>query len=160
MCTKAKLTSIATKTKKRASDSSAIRPIDDRPIDGGRSIAVPTYSREPQAEPKEVDVGNLSVEDLQLLKEQDPFLYYSIPGVRRAELHSQEVDMSKLLVDDRSGRESSATSSTKVKRCTRLSFECHTDVLLEDFFLGELEETYDEKEMERLDLELLKMFGL
>ena len=148
-------------TKKCASDSSAIRSVDNRPIDGGRSIAVPTYSREPQTEPKEVDVGNLSVEDLQLLKEQDPFLYYSIPGVRRAELHSQEVDMSKqLLVDDRSGRESSATSSTKVKRCTRLSFECHMDVLLEDFFLGELEETYDDKEMERLDLELLKMFGL
>lgn len=150
-------------TKKCASDSSAIRPVDDRPIDGGRSIAVPTYSREPQAEPKEVDVGNLSVEDLQLLKEQDPFLYYSIPGVRRAELHSQEVDMSKLLVDDRSGRESSATSSTKVKRCTRLSFECHTDVLLEDFFLGELGETYDEKEMERIELGLIEfseMYGL
>ena len=158
MCNKAKMT-IA--TKECASDSSATRSVDDRPIDDNRHIVVPTYSQEPETEPKEVDVGNLSIEDLQSLKEQDPFLYYSIPGVRRAELHSQEVDMSKLLVDDRSGRGSSATSSsTKVKRCTRLSFECHTDVLLEDFFLGELEETYDEKEMERLDLELLKIFGL
>ncbi len=158
-------------TKKCASDSSVIRSVDDRPIDDDRPIVVPTYSQEPEADPKEVDVDNLSVEDLRSLKEQDPFLYYSIPGVRRAELHSQEVDMSKLLDDDRSGRRSSCrparpeeseaatSSSTKVKRCTRLSFECHTDVLLEDFFLGELEETYDEKEMERLDLELLKMFG-
>ena len=168
MCNKAKMTIAA---KECASGSSATRSVDDRPIDDDRPIVVPTYSQEAETEPKEVDVGNLSIEDLQSLKEQDPFLYYSIPGVRRAELHSQEVDMSKLLVDDRSGRGSScptarheeseaSTSSTKVKRCTRLSFECHTDVLLEDFFLGELEETYDEKEMERLDLELLKMFGL
>ena len=149
MCNKAKMT-IA--TKKCASDSSAIRSVDDRPIDDDRPIVVSTYSQEPEADPKEVDVDNLSVEDLRSLKEQDPFLYYSIPGVRRAELHSQEVDMSKLLDDDRSGRRSSCrparheeseaatSSSTKVKRCTRLSFEYHTDVLLEDFLLG-----YDEK---------------
>lgn len=90
-------------TKECASDSSAIRLVDDKPIDG-RSIVVPTSAQEPKAEPKEVDVGNLCVEDLLSLKEQDPFLYYSIPGVRRAELHSQEVAMSKLLVDDRSRR--------------------------------------------------------
>ena len=149
-------------TKECASDSSATRSVDDRPIDDNRPIVVPTYSQEPEAEPKEVDVGNLGVEDLRLLKEQDPFLYYSIPGVRRSELHSQEVDMSKLLVDDRSGRGSSATPSTKVKRCTRLSFECHMDVLLEEN-LRELGETYDEKEMEWIELglsEFSELFGL
>ena len=38
-----------------------------------------------------------------------------------------------------------------------------SNVLLEDFFLGELEETYDEKEMERIELglsEFSELFGL
>lgn len=42
------------------------------------------------------------------------------------------------------------------KTILRVSYGCPLGRL----FLGELEETYGEKEMERLDLELLKMFGL
>eukprot|EP00986_Skeletonema_menzelii_P009052 scaffold4031_cov141-Skeletonema_menzelii.AAC.2 len=34
----------------------------------------------------EIDISRFSAKDLQSLKEDDPFLYYSIPAVQRAEL--------------------------------------------------------------------------
>ena len=117
-------------------------------------------------EPREVDISNLSPEDLQSLKEQDPFLYYSIPGVRRASLRLEDIDTSKLLEDDQpQPRRSSCPArvesrpSTTVKRCTRVSFECHTDVLLEDM-LGKLEEKFSQQDLQKIDLHFAKMMGL
>ena len=94
-------------------------------------------------EPIEVDISTLSAEDLQSLKREDPFLYYSIPAVRRAALFNlEEPDVS----------ESSLGDSTTVKRCTRVSFECHTDLLMEDL-LGDIEdEEYDQSDFDQMDL--------
>jgi hypothetical protein len=96
--------------------------------------------------PVEVDVNKaLSAQDLQALKKQDPFLYYSIPGVRNAAVrfNADAVDMHQLAQDGLRRNCASCPASiqtvatkseesAKVKRCTRISFECHTDLLLED----------------------------
>jgi hypothetical protein len=98
-------------------------------------------------EPTEIDISNFSAEDLQSLKQEDPFLYYSIPAVRRAALHLEEPDLSGSSLEE---------STTVVKRRTRVSFECHSDVLMEDL-LGDLEEKYDQLELEQ---EFSKLLGL
>ena len=103
-----------------------------------------------QPEPIEIDISTLSAEDLQSLKQDDPFLYYSIPVVRRAAFSRDEPDMSP----------TSVRGSTIVKRRTRVSYECHTDLLMDDL-LGDFEdEEYDESALEQIDLDFLKMFGL
>ena len=103
-------------------------------------------------EPIEIDIGNLSTEDLQSLKQNDPFLYYSIPAVRRAALNLEEPDVSAL-----SSSEESTTLT--VKRCTRVSFECHTDLLMEDL-LGDIDEGFDDSELEQMDLGISKLLDL
>ena len=106
---------------------------------------VPTASADPS--PVEVDVNKtLSAQDLRSLKKQDPFLYYSLPGVREASVQKKRVDMHQLAQD---GLRRTCTScpasiqttamndtTAKVKRCTRVSFECAPDLLLGDL-LGE-----------------------
>jgi len=98
--------------------------------------------------PTEVNVDkSLSAQDLKSLKKRDPFLYYSIPGVRDAtvRLEHADVDMHQIAQNglkrycqSQSCPESIQTSFTserepvaKVKRCTRISFECHIDLLLD-----------------------------
>ena len=82
--------------------------------------------------PTQVDVNeSISAQDLKSLKKQDPFLYYSIPGVRDATvlLEHADTDMHQVA---QSGLQTSGTSEpvAKVQRDTRLSFECHPDLLL------------------------------
>ena len=102
-------------------------------------------------EPTEIDISNLSAEDLQSLKQEDPFLYYSIPSVRRAALHFAQPELS--------GSRCLEESTTVVKRRTRVSFECHSDLLMEDL-LGDLEEKYDQFELEQMEQEFSKLLGL
>ena len=132
------------------------------------SIVVPTNASSP--EQREVfDISNLSNEDLQALRKKDPFLYYSIPSVRRAELgfndsscscscSSKGLDssVSAAAVSDDYNDKSSA--STTVKRCTRVSFECHADLLLEEY-LSELDEQFDEEDLARIDLQFSRFFS-
>ena len=118
----------------------------------------------------EVDISNLTAEDLQAMKEHDAFLYYSIPSVRRAQLRLQDVDMSRLEQEDdlsmiqRQRRSScsrieSTPSNTTVKRQTRVSFECHTDLLMEDL-LGEFEEQFSEEDAKKIEMNFSNMFSL
>jgi len=109
-------------------------------------------------EQREVDVSNISNEDLQALREKDAFLYYSIPGVRRAELGFGDSSRSSRVLDSPAAVEASA--STTVKRCTRVSFECHTDLLMEDYLSQGFDEQFDEEELARLDHQLSRLFGL
>ena len=91
-------------------------------------------------------------------------MYYSIPGVRKAEITLKDVDYSDITS---LGRSSSARQSEtqqeaadpsegeedaaiKVSRTSRVSFECHPCVLMEDF-LTDLEQEFDEEELGRLD---------
>ena len=133
------------------------------------TLIAPVPTQEP--EPLEVDISNLTAEDLQAMKEHDAFLYYSIPSVRRAQLRLQDVDMSRLEQEDdlsmiqrqkrssSSSRIESTPSNTTVKRQTRLSFECHTDLLMEDL-LGEFEEQFSEEDAKKIEMNFSNMFGL
>ncbi len=54
----------------------------------------------------------------------------------------------------------SLRGSTTVKRRTRVSYECHADVLMDDV-LGDFEdEEYDESALEQMDLYFSKLLGL
>ena len=112
---------------------------------------------------REININNInSIDDLQSIKRQDPFMYYSIPGVRSAKMlmkDDNDIDTSNLGVSSlkiRTGpsRISSNTktrrtvrrdgtknddcwdqqqqSSHKIERSTCISFECYPDLLLED----------------------------
>eukprot|EP00984_Skeletonema_dohrnii_P028109 scaffold17945_cov136-Skeletonema_dohrnii-CCMP3373.AAC.7 len=97
-----------------------------------------TRMTEDSVQKKVIDTRSLKGEDLKTLKKQDPFLYFSIPALRSATLLGREVDMSSLK-GDRSSRRASCPSkiesapSTKIERRSRISFECHTDLILEGF---------------------------
>ena len=105
---------------------------------------VPTATAAPT--PTQVDVDNsISEQDLESLKKQDPFLYYSIPGVRDATVRFKRADMHQIVQNGlrrcQSCPESSKASGTscseppapviRVQRHTRLSFERHPDLLLD-----------------------------
>jgi hypothetical protein len=73
----------------------------------------------------DVDASSLCKEGLETLKKQDPFLYYSIPGVRTAVVGNESVEMSSL---------NSNQSSMSVERRSCVSVEC--DVLHLGLHLG------------------------
>jgi len=54
---------------------------------------------------------------------------------------------------------SSFKESITVKRRTRVSCECHTDLLMEDL-LEDFEEEYDESDLEQIDLDFSQLLGL
>lgn len=90
-------------------------------------------------------------------------MYYSIPAVHKASLLFTDVDYSDIVTNlshavshpprpsqsDDTGeepavQESGEEDASKVSRRTRVSFECHPWVHLEDI-VGELEEEFDEQ---------------
>ena len=92
-----------------------------------------------------IDTSNLSEEDIEALRKQDPFLYYSIPSVRNAKLRLQSCavageDQDKENQEPTRTRAScpfggvETSSSAIVKRRSCISFETYPDldVLLED----------------------------
>ena len=121
--------------------------------DESRVQIIPTAG---SPEQREVDISNISNEDLQALREKDAFLYYSIPSVRRAELGFSDSSRSSRVLDSQAP--AAAEASTTVKRCTRVSFECHTDLLMEDYLSEDLD--FDEEELARIDHQLSTLFGL
>lgn len=75
---------------------------------------------------REIDVRLLSPDDLKSIKEQDPFMYYSLPEARRA----MGFDTSNVGVCP------SLSDSSKVTRRTCISYECHPDLLFLDDLLN------------------------
>mmetsp|Transcript_27247 Transcript_27247/g.56832 ORF Transcript_27247/g.56832 Transcript_27247/m.56832 type:complete len:188 (+) Transcript_27247:98-661(+) len=105
--------------------------------------------------PQEVDINNIKTDhDLETLKKQDPFLYYSIPAAKKAEFLNRKVEVSKL--DKCSGIRRNSNSCParmmtesrhtrrSILRSTRISFECHDNLKLE--YLAELAELVDDEE--------------
>ena len=94
--------------------------------------------------PTQVDVRKyITEQDLESLKKQDPFLYYSIPGVRDATVLLEHADLHQVA---QNGLQTSRTSEpvAKVQRCRRLSFECHPDLLLRDLILENDTDVHDD----------------
>ncbi len=92
---------------------------------------------------KVIDTNNLDEQDLKNLKKYDPFLYYSIPSAVRdtkTKVVSNEDFQVQPALQDQDGSQSSidsnpattaTTTSTMVERKSRISYECHPDLLLE-----------------------------
>jgi len=68
-----------------------------------------------------IDVKHISMLDLSTMKMHDSFMYYSIPEVRRAKMLEEDVETAQVDAQPRS-----------VVRKSRISFECHPDLLLEE----------------------------
>ncbi|KAL7505111.1 hypothetical protein ACHAXN_004054 [Cyclotella atomus] len=88
-------------------------------------IHVPTFkddaSQERQGRP-----SDMSPQDLVDLKTRNPFMYHSIPAVRKAEMLHKDVDASILTSDG---------ASNVVMRQKQISFECYDSKLLIDDML-------------------------
>ena len=94
---------------------------------------------------KEIDIMNISADDLKSIRQQDPFLYYSIPGVRSANLLMMDIDDTNLGASEllnrasisrpprlESNQDQNTDESQKVARSSCISFECYPDMILDD----------------------------
>jgi hypothetical protein len=81
-------------------------------------LSVPTKGSDEAEEPtkKIIDTRHLNVDELETLKKQDIFLYYSIPRSLRRSIAA--------------GRNIAGIS--KVERRSCISFDCHTDLFMGD----------------------------
>mmetsp|Transcript_27721 Transcript_27721/g.59207 ORF Transcript_27721/g.59207 Transcript_27721/m.59207 type:complete len:169 (+) Transcript_27721:211-717(+) len=111
---------------------------------------------------RQLDLQDLSEKDLISLKMKDPFLYYSIPGVRAARVTLKDVDYSDMnalchcvssvsLMSQQPKRQAPAT--TQVARRSCVSFECHPSLLLEDIL-----DDFSDDEFSLLDGDDLDIF--
>ena len=74
---------------------------------------------------KKIDKGQVCTKaDLPAIKKEDPFMYYSIPAARK----------SVVLDDAISAAELETSQSHTVRRQSLISFECYSDVLLQNLF--------------------------
>ena len=112
-------------------------------MDLSKKVEVETMANKPETV---VDIENVNANDLKSMKERDGFLYYSIPGVRSATVLMKDIEISKLGDSIVNGRhiscpsrlqtaQNEAESRQTVTRSSRISFECHPDLLLEDMLL-------------------------
>ena len=111
------------------------------------SFKVPTFREEG---PNAIDLASLTSADIEQLKTQDAFMYYSIPTVSATAVNGEEVDATALLSSLTSGR----TTSCMVERKKRLSTECHPDVLIE-----ELVKEYSGMDMKDLNVDIHQDVG-
>ena len=84
--------------------------------------------KEPVVNTLEVSIKDLSKNDLKTLKEEDPFMYYSLPGVRIATMFEQDGEPchgspSSTLTYELSSDSPRRSDDTKVVRESRMSFE-------------------------------------
>ncbi|KAL7471971.1 hypothetical protein ACHAXS_012288 [Conticribra weissflogii] len=115
-------------------------PSSSSPKQNTKKITISTFKpNSAEKSRQKVDTKNLSLTDLQALKANDPFMYYSIPQVWEAEIFLQDFDVSKLnqptrRIHNATGEQ--GTDSTEVSRRSRISFECHPDMIMETGFGG------------------------
>ena len=98
----------------------------------GESIVVPIKLMDEKPK-RGVDIKNItSRDDLKSIQKQDPFMYYSIPEVQRATVLMQDIDLTNILggAPAQEAQDETQRASQKVSRSTRISFECHPDLLL------------------------------
>ena len=118
-----------------------------------------------EAEAEAIDIKDLDNEDLKSLRGNDPFMYYSIPGIRVATIFGKDVDASDKEALCRHNHSSggqqepasmssgSFRSNTVVLRKTRISFEAPMD--LEDLVSNN--ESKEDDEFDVLDALLVQM---
>jgi hypothetical protein len=98
--------------------------------------------------PQQLSTGNLSVQALEVIKLNDPFMFYSIPELRKAAM------LNKLSVED-----IDVSSLTQVvDRQKRITFECHGDLFLADELIGVIDGPQEEVDEDDEDLYLSVLF--
>lgn len=106
-------------------------------------LSISTVSTVFETPEKKLDVNEIrSSRDLDALRESDPFMYYSIPSVRKAALHHKDVDVSVLTVpisDDTQRTSKDRPNESHITRQTRVSFECHSDLLIFEDIMTEFD---------------------
>lgn len=96
---------------------------------------------------KVIDIASLCASELALLKKNDPFMYYSIPGAREETLTHHEPDITDLNLQENSSRpllnddkdqsqpclgRRSSNARLLVKRKSRISHETHFSLVMQD----------------------------
>lgn len=130
---------ISDKYSSATTPSTAYKPVTGATVNQANpalanSISVPTFRPTRSAS---LAVSTLTPMDLAELKSRDPFMYYSIPDVRRAEFCGDSVDAVL----------QSSSSAATIPRRGRISAEVHPDVLFHDSFVG------DERKLEEEPLQ-------
>lgn len=103
-------------------DTTSTNHFEDK-IDFTTVLSVPTKGSEEAEEPtkKIIDTRHLNEEELETLKKEDIFMYYSIPwSIRRSIAAGRNRDADYM---------PPMNASTKVERRSCISFDCHTDLL-------------------------------
>lgn len=94
---------------------------------------------------KQLNLKALNSSDVAALKKKDPFMYYSIPTLKRAAVLQTGFDLSSFDASTTLSRppfkkreeaDDDELVPHIVSRKCRISFECHTYLLLEDIFSG------------------------
>ena len=122
-------------TSNDSQSQASVLPVPPPALAPARTITRPrpTATVPADKQTKVIDTKNLNEQDLKTLKEYDPFLYYSIPFVRDAEVvRNGEVQFPLHDQDDEDGDDIQSSINTKVERKSRISYECHPDLLLAD----------------------------
>lgn len=124
----------------------------------GTRIQVPMATEKPETV---VRIENMSADNLESIKRSDVFLYYSIPEVRRSAVlmvNTQAAPSFACPTNPLAAQDADSNQpQMKVTRCTRLSFECHPDLLLRDEL--EYTENFDLSGCEGLYDPFLRLFG-
>ena len=85
-------------------------------------------------------------------------MYYSIPGVLKASLTLNDVDYSDVTSLSHADSQPAEDDSSKVLRRTRVSFESHASVVMEDM-LAEFDQEFGGETIFDVDVEdILSMF--
>ncbi len=135
------------------------------------TMSIPTFSG--RAEPEEVDISQYTEDDLERLRLEDPFLYYSIPGMKQklyeyggepSSKHSTSRSIRRsscptiLLTNDSpdSGGNSQHQRRGSVTRARRLSVEPHPSVVMKGI-MNEMNIAYDsDSDLDEEDEELIQ----
>lgn len=117
--------------------TSSKRSLDEVSVDD--EFVVSTFK---EKVPKQIDTRHLSMADLDVLKHEDAFMYYSIPAVKKAALKGRDVDLQDVH-DSRSVKRSSVISFESADLLGGLDFETLDDLdipsLGEDYYQANVE---------------------
>ena len=121
---------------------------------------------------KEIDISSLTDEDLCKLKTDDPFLYYSIPSMRRKSYLCDESNDGNAIMSSTSHRsslpsdfrlrqdalyqdvpEDTRRRESIVRRMSRMSTEAHPSLMLEEMMLQDLLELDDDNSADDDDMD-------
>lgn len=111
-----------------------------------------TIKDDPPSRTQVVNISQMNEHDFKSLQQDDPFLFHSIPAVYEARIHDRKVDYSKIKTSVASASSNNASSSPSsspqgssspiVTRRSRMSTECHMNMIIEAVLAGGADEDF------------------